>query len=68
MVECLSRDYIFANQQLSLAEMDIENPGFYDFTSFGDRTKMICFNSSQNGSRDPKFCMKIDLALLIPMI
>ena len=25
-------------------------------------------NSSQNGSRDPQFCMKIDLALLIPMI
>ena len=25
-------------------------------------------NSSQNGSRDPQFCMKIDLALLIPTI
>ena len=25
-------------------------------------------NSSQNGIRDPQFCMKIDLALLIPTI
>ena len=25
-------------------------------------------NSSQNGSRDQQFCMKIDLALLIPTI
>ena len=25
-------------------------------------------NSLQNGSRDPQFCMKIDLALLIPTI
>ena len=25
-------------------------------------------NSSQNGSRYPQFCMKIDLALLIPTI
>ena len=25
-------------------------------------------NSSQNGSRDPQLCMKIDLALLIPTI
>ena len=28
-----------AHQQLSLAEMDVEHPGSYDISSFGDRTK-----------------------------
>ena len=31
-----------AHQQLWLAEMDIEHPGSYDISSFGDRTKKIC--------------------------
>ena len=48
--------------------MDIEHPGSYDISSFGDRTKRPVNNSSQNGSRDPQFCMKVDLALLIPTI
>ena len=39
MVEYGLRDYFLAHQQLSLAEMDIEHPGSYDISSFGDRTK-----------------------------
>ena len=61
------RDYLLAHQQLSLAEMDIEHPGSFDISSFGEQKRPVK-NSLQNGIRDQQYCMKINLALLIPTI